>query len=679
MSRWFALLLTFLLAAANSFSFAQPPKPVLTCISVSSPVSIIAYWETPTLSGSYDGFRLFYKKIGASVSNSIDISDIGATSTTVNIPDISTAKYEFFLTTLKNGITSEPSATVQNILLDVAGLGTGIARLEWNNASPSGAYHVTRSINNVDFVSYKTLVSNEPLVKYNDTINGICAVTEFFYRIESVDCNNAFSNVDAATLRDQDLPNDPHINLITVKNDGADNFYTEIQWEHSTSYDVNHYLVYLVEGTGTLVGNAGFNKSYIIDDPSHPAYVSPCSAPLKYIVRAVDNCNNGSSGAINYQNPQNTIYLKGDISTYCERKAYLEWNAYENMVPPVKDYLVERSDGGPFITVGSIPAIDTLQLYQFLDDNMLEPGMEARYRIAAVASDGTKRSHSCEFIATPFPILVDALDITSTSVSESGTVLITITASPADAPVKMALYRTTGEGYIALDTVSWDPSGVMVIEDTEAETNKESYTYYAVALDACENGVAYSSEFNTILLKLKAEGERMELTWNDHNGWGNAFNEYLVYKFINSEPFDGYPIHTNATSYVEFDNSDTFEEVTYIVEAVNRNSEIPSSRSNVELIPKPGAIQVPTAFKPGSGISKNGTFKPDVRNVDPSTYLFRIYNKWGERIFESTNKEQGWDGTFNGQILSGVFIWTVTYRDQQGNTDVHRGNVVIVR
>ncbi len=678
MARFCAYILFVFLFATNTIAFALP-KPVLSCISVISNNSVIAYWETPSPSSDYDGFRLYYKKVGQSTSNSIDISDIAATSVVVNISDISTSKYEFFLVTLKSGVASDPSATVQNILLDVAGLGTGIARLEWNPVSNSDSYRVTRSIDKITFVEYNTITSSDQLIKHNDTINGICDVTKFYYRIESLNCNNAYSNIDSATLRDQDTPNDPKVTIVTVKNDGNDNFYTEIQWEHSTSYDVDHYTVELFEGTGTPVGNAGYSTMFVINDPAHPAYISPCSAPIQYIVRAVDRCGNGSSGSVNYIKPQNTIYLKGDVSAYCERRAYLEWNSYKNMDPPLKEYLIERSQGGPFEVIERIPASDSAS-YQFLDSDMLEPGVEARYRIAAVSTDERLKSHSCEYIVIPYPVLVNSFEITNVTVTEDENVQITVEAAPAAVPHEMALYRTSGEGYVAQDTVLWDPSGVMQVVDADGNTSSVSYTYYAVALDECGNGVAYSDEFNSILLKLKAEDERMELSWQPHKGWGDDFSEYLLYKYINDTLITGYPIHTSSALYVEFDDSDTFEEVTYAVEAVNKNGTIPTSRSNVVLIPKAGAIQVPTAFNPESENQLNQTFRPDVRNVDPSTYKFTIYSKWGEKVFETTDIDSdGWNGQFNGSKLSGIFTWVVSYRDQQGASDTHRGNVIIVR
>ena len=42
-------------------------------------------------------------------------------------------------------------------------------------------------------------------------------------------------------------------------------------------------------------------------------------------------------------------------------------------------------------------------------------------------------------------------------------------------------------------------------------------------------------------------------------------------------------------------------------------------------------------------------------------YSFTIFNRWGEKVFQSTAPEEGWDGTFNGEILNnGVFYYIIS-------------------
>jgi gliding motility-associated-like protein len=85
---------------------------------------------------------------------------------------------------------------------------------------------------------------------------------------------------------------------------------------------------------------------------------------------------------------------------------------------------------------------------------------------------------------------------------------------------------------------------------------------------------------------------------------------------------------------------------------------------------------MPNAFKP-AGITE--VFKPISRFEPYSDYLFQIYNRWGQLIFETRDFLSGWDGKYNGSTVSrGTYIWTYQYTDSQGNNFNKRGIVTVV-
>jgi gliding motility-associated-like protein len=76
-------------------------------------------------------------------------------------------------------------------------------------------------------------------------------------------------------------------------------------------------------------------------------------------------------------------------------------------------------------------------------------------------------------------------------------------------------------------------------------------------------------------------------------------------------------------------------------------------------------VYCPTAFTPNSD-SKNDYFRPIVYNVEELTYY--IYNRWGEKLFEGTENDLGWDGTFGGNMVqSGSYIIMYEYKYKSGN------------
>ncbi|MCB0644628.1 MAG: gliding motility-associated C-terminal domain-containing protein, partial [Phaeodactylibacter sp.] len=74
-------------------------------------------------------------------------------------------------------------------------------------------------------------------------------------------------------------------------------------------------------------------------------------------------------------------------------------------------------------------------------------------------------------------------------------------------------------------------------------------------------------------------------------------------------------------------------------------------------------IYLPNAFSPNfDGI--NDCFGPLFSaDLEFSSYRFSIYDRWGERLFDSRSPTDCWDGTFLGTALQpGVFVWLLETR-----------------
>ena len=59
---------------------------------------------------------------------------------------------------------------------------------------------------------------------------------------------------------------------------------------------------------------------------------------------------------------------------------------------------------------------------------------------------------------------------------------------------------------------------------------------------------------------------------------------------------------------------------------------------------------------------------------------FVVYNRWGEKVFESTDKDMGWDGKVNGKKLPpDVFGYYLSIKCVKGETFLKQGNVTLIR
>jgi len=63
-----------------------------------------------------------------------------------------------------------------------------------------------------------------------------------------------------------------------------------------------------------------------------------------------------------------------------------------------------------------------------------------------------------------------------------------------------------------------------------------------------------------------------------------------------------------------------------------------------------------------------------------SEMLFAVYNRWGQRVFETNDPLSCWDGTFKGkECLPGVYAYRLTVTQLDGKTITRSGNITLVR
>lgn len=89
-------------------------------------------------------------------------------------------------------------------------------------------------------------------------------------------------------------------------------------------------------------------------------------------------------------------------------------------------------------------------------------------------------------------------------------------------------------------------------------------------------------------------------------------------------------------------------------------------------------IFVPSAFTPNKD-GLNDILKPIAVGIKSLNH-FRIYNRWGQLIFSTTELNRGWNGTLKGiEQATGTFVYTAEATDYLGNLLRRKGTVVLIR
>lgn len=90
------------------------------------------------------------------------------------------------------------------------------------------------------------------------------------------------------------------------------------------------------------------------------------------------------------------------------------------------------------------------------------------------------------------------------------------------------------------------------------------------------------------------------------------------------------------------------------------------------------SIFVPNAFTP-NGDGLNDLIKPVLAGIQRLEF-FRIYNRYGELVFETRESGKGWDGRIQGQLqASNAYVYQVKAIDYQGETIFNKGTFVLIR
>ncbi len=90
------------------------------------------------------------------------------------------------------------------------------------------------------------------------------------------------------------------------------------------------------------------------------------------------------------------------------------------------------------------------------------------------------------------------------------------------------------------------------------------------------------------------------------------------------------------------------------------------------------AFYLPNAFSP-NGDGLNDIFKPLQVGITSTAY-FKVFNRFGEIVFSTTQKNKGWDGTLNGKKADqGNYVWLIKGIDNTGKVLQIKGSVMLIR
>lgn len=88
-------------------------------------------------------------------------------------------------------------------------------------------------------------------------------------------------------------------------------------------------------------------------------------------------------------------------------------------------------------------------------------------------------------------------------------------------------------------------------------------------------------------------------------------------------------------------------------------------------------VFIPNTFTP-NGDNRNEIFLPIANGAN--RYELAIYNRWGQKLFSTTDPKQGWDGTYNGKSCpEGVYAYMLIYKGRKSISQQAKGTIILLR
>jgi gliding motility-associated-like protein len=119
------------------------------------------------------------------------------------------------------------------------------------------------------------------------------------------------------------------------------------------------------------------------------------------------------------------------------------------------------------------------------------------------------------------------------------------------------------------------------------------------------------------------------------------------------------------------------ETTTYVVYGMDTNGCVNTDSVRVAVDYR-GNLFVPTGFTP-DGDGRNDVFGPV--NLGTRTLMeFRVFNRWGQEIFSTTDRNKGWDGTWKGEKMPiGTYQYLIRIGYPDRVIETYKGDVTLIR
>jgi gliding motility-associated-like protein len=473
--------------------------------------------------------------------------------------------------------------------------------------------------------------------------------------------------------------NPPVMKTVSVNDAGQ----IEVTWYPSASPDVAAYLIY-VDGDNipdTVFGNGSTTYIDPVSDPDTDVH--------DYKIAWWRNCVDDGDRRGSIGLPYNTILTQNLQQDRCARTFGFSWNRYENYNEGVTGYEIEVSlENGPWSAVDTVPG--NQQIFSFQN---AQTDIYYCFRVSALLPNGCKATSNTVCDTARVVQIPLGAQTRNASVLNDNNIRVEYYADTIGDIQRFngerSLNGTSFTGWpLENEGNAGNPEYIIFKDNVSVNAQASEYWYRFMREDEC-NIQYFSDTVKTVLLDARiGSGLSAELEWTAYFNSNAVVTGYSIIKIMNGMSSDLITLGPGTLSYTDPDALDasSLDTVCYqivaeadldILSVPGTNDEQILSYSNITCLNPTPRVIFPSAFRP-EGF--NSIFKPIISFGTGANYNFRIYDRYGRKLFETEDTNKGWDGTDNGEIAPmNNYVYYLTFTGQDGILYEDSGNVILIR
>ena len=213
--------------------------------------------------------------------------------------------------------------------------------------------------------------------------------------------------------------------------------------------------------------------------------------------------------------------------------------------------------------------------------------------------------------------------------------------------------------------------------DTNADFNHRAYCYRIGYVDKCGNQSVLSDSICPVWLRMEERNvSERQFFWTDFDGIKGSVKRYELYRYSAFDSPITFDMELN-NSYLLEGRDRVLQKITYFIKAYPNDGSQPVSVSNTIEVVQHSQLRFPEVFTPNDD-KVNDAF--NCYSFFLKDYELKIFNAWGEIVYETDRVERGWNGKIDEKpAASGVYAYTAKGTDEEGNKLETKGYFTLVR